>query len=552
MRRFVSAGILALVVALFAGCNDQESQTPTEPQFKPGKVTYECPDNILEQKASLEGTIVEQLLNEKSQKGALNNVDNMARNVCKDDLPAAQYTYYEFEIEINKQNVDKILKGETGRQLILVKARAFVHLSEDGGFTIPPEALEEDGGVGLILPDSGGTVYTNNFEAALQADPDQFPGTEPVVVVLTRLPDPDPEVGSEGVIPGYRAFPQAYDIEVSRQPVIGDGEPGVLVAVCIVTDNLPEGVLDRLVLGHDNDGTGEVWTPPIKNGELSGLLPGLNCADAAYDPPESILAAGTPTWLRLAGWFLEPVVRQLLDVQPLNAMYFAGTGLGGRGNSVSPFAPVLVEMEVAPAQATIEFSQSLQLDARIPGYDLQNSDFTWSVPEFERYVAVLDDGIVTGRLSPTSAPVEVTATYGDFSATSQISVVDLVCPVDLPDPLLTFDRVETDGDLDRYWFSVSNYAAYPDALFWMTNYYLPCGANDTPSRSWVDFFEDTGGDIDQRIYGFCALESASGMQSIWFTVDAGAAPPPAVYIAIEDRACEQRYVSNTISLISAQ
>jgi hypothetical protein len=37
---------------------------------------------------------------------------------------------------------------------------------------------------------------------------------------------------------------------------------------------------------------------------------------------------------------LEPVANQLLDIQPLNAMYFAGRGLGGRGNSFSDFAPV--------------------------------------------------------------------------------------------------------------------------------------------------------------------------------------------------------------------
>ncbi len=37
---------------------------------------------------------------------------------------------------------------------------------------------------------------------------------------------------------------------------------------------------------------------------------------------------------------LEPVVSRLLDVKPLNAMYFKGTGLGGRGGSLSPFGPV--------------------------------------------------------------------------------------------------------------------------------------------------------------------------------------------------------------------
>ncbi|MCL7970006.1 MAG: hypothetical protein M8867_10330, partial [marine benthic group bacterium] len=44
MRRLLSAGFLTLTLALFAGCSEQESQAPTEPQFKPGnnKVSYDC------------------------------------------------------------------------------------------------------------------------------------------------------------------------------------------------------------------------------------------------------------------------------------------------------------------------------------------------------------------------------------------------------------------------------------------------------------------------------------------------------------------------------
>ncbi len=124
MRRIITAGTLALFAALFTGCD--QTETPTEPSFAKGgnKVTYECTDPVvLAQKADLEGTIEYQLENVKSQKGALNNVDNMARNIGKDppDLAAARYTYFEFEIEINKQNVEKIVDGEAGRQLILVQ-----------------------------------------------------------------------------------------------------------------------------------------------------------------------------------------------------------------------------------------------------------------------------------------------------------------------------------------------------------------------------------------------------------------------------------------------
>ena len=298
------------------------------------------------QQADLETTISDQYLNDRAEKGTLENVDNMGRNISKDppDLAAARATYFKFEIEVNKQNVNKLLDGEAGRQEVLAKARAFVSgIPFDPGFTIPPEALLPTGGVGVFDPAVGGTVYTNNFQAALKADPNQFPGTDPVVIVLTRLPDPDSQVGSEGVIPGYPAFPLAYNVEVNRPPLIVPPDPGVLVALCVVTDYLPDGVFDQLVLGHKTGPeTGETWTPAIKYGELSELLPDLYCGDAVADPPASALAAAemAPEWLKFAGRLLEPVAERMLDVQPLDA-YFAGTGLGGRGNSVSPFAAVL-------------------------------------------------------------------------------------------------------------------------------------------------------------------------------------------------------------------
>jgi len=255
----------------------------------------------------------------------------MARNVCKDDLPAAQYTYYEFEIEINKQNVDKILDGETGRQLILVKARAFVHLSDETGFLIPPEALEEDGGVGVVTPGVADTIWTNNGEAAFLAETGTFAGTNPVTVVLTRLADPVPDA-PDYPIPGYQAFPEAYDFSASA-PLSGFAE----FWMCVV-EPLPEGVdFFDLIIGHDlGNGESEELHPPLYQ-DFNGQV--IDCADAALQPVV-VASAGSPAWLRLAGLVLEPVVSRILDVKPLNAMYFAGTGLGGRGNSISPFAPV--------------------------------------------------------------------------------------------------------------------------------------------------------------------------------------------------------------------
>jgi len=538
MRRFVTAGCLALIVALFAGCSDQDKDSPTEPQFK--KVSYDCSPELQPQKEALDGAVNLILMHRPSQKGALSNVDNMARKVCVADpnYDAALDQYYKFETLVEGQNVDKLVGGKAGRDALLAMAYVFATGGPyDPGFEIPPAALEPDGGLGVVTPGTPDTIWTNNDEAAFIVDPGSFAGDAPVTIVMTRLADPQPATPGDP-IPGYQAYPEAYAFSASVQ-LDGSAE----FWMCVVLDGLPV-PFENLVIGHDlGSGNSELLTPPLYE-----LVPGdlLDCTNADYQ--SSMASAGTPGWLQLAATLLEPITSQVRGVRPLNAMYFAGKGLGGRGTSFSGFAPVSQEMEVEPTQATIEFSQSLQLDASIPGYDLQNSDFDWTLPVSETLVSVTGDGIVTGEEAPTSTPVEVTATYGLYSATSEISVVDLACYEILPIPVLVLDSIESTVAGDRYWFSVSNYAAYPDAMFWMTNYYDPCGGNQTPSRSWVTFYEGTGGEFDSYIKGYCAVDSASGMQSISFLVTTGDPTPPVVYIEIEDRACEQTYMSSTVVL----
>lgn len=331
-KMFLLFGALALVGVLFVACSDQQDLTsPEDAAFGKNKVTYECPDPVDEQQGVLETTIQDQYLNDKAEKGALENVDNMARNICRDpqDLAAARATYFEFEIEVNKQNVDKLLDGEAGRQEILAQARAFVSgVPYDDGFLIPPEALLPTGGVGVVRPGANDTIWTNNDEAAFVADPGSFTGTEPVVVVLQRLADP---TGFGFPIPGYQAFPEAYDFSASVQ--LNPDGPGAEFWMC-VPDEVPV-PFENLVIGHDL-GNGESEVLP----RLVEAYPGqvIDCTNAAYQPVD--LVSGAPLWMQLAGQLLQPVADLVLDVSPLNAMYFGGTGLGGRGGSLSPFAPV--------------------------------------------------------------------------------------------------------------------------------------------------------------------------------------------------------------------
>jgi hypothetical protein len=336
MRRLLSAGLLTLTLALLVGCSEQESQVPTEPQYakNKNKVEYECPSEIDQQQQDLEWTIQTQYENDNAEKGAIENVDNMARNLCIDppDPAAARATYFEFEIEVNTQPAHKLTDGESGRQLILAKARAFVSgIPYEPNFVIPPEALEDDGGVGVVLPGVPDTIWTNNGEAAFVTEIGTFSGTDPATVAIARLTDPVPGT-PDYPIPGYQAFPEAYDFSASV-PLDGFAE----FWMCVV-EPLPEGVeLADLVIGHGlGNGESELLTPPLY--DFDGTV--VDCSNAALQPG-AIAVSQAPEWLQLASVVLEPVVSRLFDVKPLNAMYFAGTGLGGRGNSISPFAPVL-------------------------------------------------------------------------------------------------------------------------------------------------------------------------------------------------------------------
>jgi hypothetical protein len=67
----------------------------------------------------------------------------------------------------------------------------------------------------------------------------------------------------------------------------------------------------------------------------------------------------------------------------------------------------------------------------------------------------------------------------------------------------------------------------------------PCGANTSASRTWVDFFDESG----KRIYGFCALGGREQLDMIWFAVPEGTAPPARVMIEMKDRQTNTTYRS---------
>jgi hypothetical protein len=122
------------------------------------------------------------------------------------------------------------------------------------------------------------------------------------------------------------------------------------------------------------------------------------------------------------------------------------------------------------------------------------------------------------------------------------------CLQNLPKPVLSFAGTEGYGAAGqggtRYLIPVSNWWAFPDTLFTTAPDLPPCGLNNNSSRSWVNIYDGKG----NYVYGFCGLTKASDMESIWFAVPRGQAPPDSVYVEIADRRCGRNLRSSALAL----
>jgi hypothetical protein len=114
----------------------------------------------------------------------------------------------------------------------------------------------------------------------------------------------------------------------------------------------------------------------------------------------------------------------------------------------------------------------------------------------------------------------------------------------LPNPVLYLTAQEFYArggkNLVRYRFDVLNKTDYPAELFAAAPTLPPCGANKNASRTWVDFFDQSG----KRLYGFCALGKLEDLGQIWFELEEGVLPPSYVYIEMNDRQTTTKYKSN--------
>jgi hypothetical protein len=114
----------------------------------------------------------------------------------------------------------------------------------------------------------------------------------------------------------------------------------------------------------------------------------------------------------------------------------------------------------------------------------------------------------------------------------------------LPNPVLYLTRTEayqaSGKTFIKYHYDVFNKDAYPADLFAAAPDLPPCGKNTKASRTWVDFFDQSG----KRLYGFCALAKPADLSDIFFSLEEGTMPPSWIYIEMNDRKTNTKYKSN--------
>lgn len=154
--------------------------------------------------------------------------------------------------------------------------------------------------------------------------------------------------------------------------------------------------------------------------------------------------------------------------------------------------------------------------------------------------------VTTSRADPTPSPTPEPSATSQEIETAAAPPTAFPSPPTSPSPVpilyLKSDEYYTAGGKNwvRHQYGVLNSAAYPAALFAPAPNLPPCGTNTNSSRSWVDFFDQSG----KRLYGFCALSKPADLDSIWFATEEGVVPPSWVYIEINDRQTNTKYKSN--------
>jgi hypothetical protein len=113
-----------------------------------------------------------------------------------------------------------------------------------------------------------------------------------------------------------------------------------------------------------------------------------------------------------------------------------------------------------------------------------------------------------------------------------------------PAPVLKYVGQHPDLGLIHVDLTVTNWQAYPPAMFAPAPNLPPCGANPAASRTWVDIYNAV---TNQHLNGFCALSAPVQLERLWFATPA-ASKPKLVYITLTDRLLKKKLVSNRVAI----
>lgn len=168
---------------------------------------------------------------------------------------------------------------------------------------------------------------------------------------------------------------------------------------------------------------------------------------------------------------------------------------------------------------------------------------TSTMTVFDGEISTLVPGIASVVWTPPTAPNTYTMTASGPGTGAVIYTATVSAA--LPNPVLAFTGSSFQSGFVQYDLAVTNYQSYPAEMFVPRSDLPPCGLNTSASRTWVDIFDASNG---AYIYGFCALGSPSGLQTIWFGIPTNGVAPQQVYITLTDRAANVVYTSNTVSV----
>src|SRR5690349_11279930 len=82
-----------------------------------------------------------------------------------------------------------------------------------------------------------------------------------------------------------------------------------------------------------------------------------------------------------------------------------------------------------------------------------------------------------------------------------------------PAPVLKYVGQFPDAGLIHVDLTVTNWQAYPSAMFAPAPNLPPCGINASASRTWVNIYNAL---TNQYIYGFCAFNAPVDLTRLWF------------------------------------